>query len=239
MCGIAGIVSAEPRDLGPFLSSMLRVQQHRGPDGAGIVVGQRCQRRESLDRIEFNNQVGTAGLGHVRLAITGSAEGIQPFASADGRLHLLHNGEIYNYRQLRSDLELRGHRFATATDTEVIVHLYEEHGADCVQALRGMFAFAIWDGPRRRLQPLVKATAADAHPLVGVCNDPETVTGALAAAGFAQVELETIGNLARAWGRRLPTFAVGLAGDVIAQGSPSRRSTILASAVKPAGVSGR
>jgi SAM-dependent methyltransferase len=92
------------------------------------------------------------------------------------------------------------------------------------------------DRPRRRIQPLVKATAADAHPLVGVCNDPETVAGALAAAGFEQVELETVGNLARAWGRRLPTFAIGLAGDLIAQGSPSRRSTILASAVKPAGV---
>jgi SAM-dependent methyltransferase len=93
------------------------------------------------------------------------------------------------------------------------------------------------DGARHRIQPLVKASAADAHPLVGVCNDPETVTGALAGAGFERVELETIGNLARAWGRRLPMFAIGLAGDLIAQGSPSRRSTILASAVKPAGAS--
>jgi SAM-dependent methyltransferase len=94
------------------------------------------------------------------------------------------------------------------------------------------------DGPRRRIQPLVKATTADAHPLVGICNDPETVAGALAEAGFERVELETVGNLARAWGRRLPTFAIGLAGDLIAQGSPSRRSTILASAVKPAGAGG-
>jgi SAM-dependent methyltransferase len=92
---------------------------------------------------------------------------------------------------------------------------------------------AVPDGARRRIQPLVKETAADAHPLVGVCNDPEAVAGALTDAGFDQVELETVGNLARAWGRRLPTFAIGLAGDLIAQGSPSRRSTILASAVKP------
>ena len=92
------------------------------------------------------------------------------------------------------------------------------------------------DAARRRIQPLVKATVADAHPLVGSCNDPEAIERALVAAGFEQVELETVGNLARAWGRRLPTFAIGLAGDLIAQGSPSRRSTILASAVKPVGV---
>jgi hypothetical protein len=88
------------------------------------------------------------------------------------------------------------------------------------------------DGARRRLQPLIKETAADAHPLVGRCNDPEAVTATLADAGFEKIELETVGNLARAWGRRLPTFALGLAGDLIAQGSPSRRSTILAVARK-------
>ena len=89
------------------------------------------------------------------------------------------------------------------------------------------------DGARRRIQPLIKESAADAHPLVGSCNDPAVVAAALAGAGFEGIELETVGNLARAWGRRWPTFAVGLAGDLIAQGSPSRRSTILASAVKP------
>jgi SAM-dependent methyltransferase len=95
------------------------------------------------------------------------------------------------------------------------------------------------DGPRRRIQPFVKETAADAHPLVGACNDPAAVASALGAAGFEHVEIETVGNLARAWGRRWPTFIVGLAGDVVAQGSPSRRSTILASAVKPAGGAAR
>ncbi len=89
------------------------------------------------------------------------------------------------------------------------------------------------DGPRRRLQPMIKASAADAHPLVGACNDPATVHADLAAAGFGRIEVETVGNLARAWGRRLPTFALGLAGDLIAQPSPSRRSTILAVARKP------
>ena len=95
------------------------------------------------------------------------------------------------------------------------------------------------DGARHRIQPLIKASAADAHPLVGVCNEPETIAEALGGAGYEQIQIETVGNLARAWGRHLPTFAIGLAGDVIAQGSPSRRSTILASAVKPAGASGR
>jgi SAM-dependent methyltransferase len=89
------------------------------------------------------------------------------------------------------------------------------------------------DGARRRIQPIIKASVVDAHPLVGACNDPAVVAEALAEAGFEVVEVETVGNLARAWGRRLPTFALGLAGDVIAQASPSRRSTILAVARKP------
>jgi SAM-dependent methyltransferase len=83
------------------------------------------------------------------------------------------------------------------------------------------------DGLRRRLQPFLKATAADAHPLVGTCNDPATIRAALATAGFELIELGTAGNLARAWGRRLPTFALGLLGDLAAQPIPSRRSTIL------------
>lgn len=84
------------------------------------------------------------------------------------------------------------------------------------------------DALRRRVQPLVKSTAADAHPLVGACNDPATITRTLAAAGFREIHIETVGHLARAWGRTWPTFAVGLIGDVLAQGSPSRRSTIVA-----------
>jgi SAM-dependent methyltransferase len=81
---------------------------------------------------------------------------------------------------------------------------------------------------RQRLQPLVKSTAADAHPIVGACNDPAAITDALEAAGFYDVRLTTVGHLARAWGRTWPTFALGLAGDLIAQGAPSRRSTIVA-----------
>jgi SAM-dependent methyltransferase len=89
------------------------------------------------------------------------------------------------------------------------------------------------DRLRRRLQPFVKASAADAHPLVGICNDPATIRDALAAAGFEAIQLETIPHLARAWGRRLSTFALGTVGDLITLGTPSRRSTILAVARKP------
>ncbi len=83
-------------------------------------------------------------------------------------------------------------------------------------------------GLRQRLQPLIKSTAADAHPIVGACNDPSAITDALEAAGFREVRLTTVGHLARAWGRTWPTFVLGLVGDVIAQGAPSRRSTIVA-----------
>lgn len=84
------------------------------------------------------------------------------------------------------------------------------------------------DVVRRRLQPVVKATAADAHPLVGACNDPATITAALTAAGFRDIELTTVGHLARAWGRTWPTFALGLVGDLLVRSMPSRRSTIVA-----------
>lgn len=89
------------------------------------------------------------------------------------------------------------------------------------------------DGIRRRVQPLVKASAADAHPLVGACNDPAALERALTAAGFADVRIRTVGHLARAWGRHWPTYLVGLVGDVLAARLPSRRSTIVVSAAAP------
>ena len=84
------------------------------------------------------------------------------------------------------------------------------------------------DGPRRRLQPMVKATAGDAHPLVGACNDPAAIHAALANAGFREIRLTTVGHLARAWGRRWPTFLLGLVGDLLTSALSSRRSTIVA-----------
>jgi asparagine synthase (glutamine-hydrolysing) len=134
VCGIAGIVSQKHQAVNvEELRAMCAALVARGPDDEGTFVKD------------------GAGLAMRRLSIIDLATGHQPVSNEDGSIWVVLNGEIYNYRQLRSELERRGHRFATATDTEVIVHLYEEHGADCVQALRGMFAFAIWDGPRRRL----------------------------------------------------------------------------------------
>jgi asparagine synthase (glutamine-hydrolysing) len=129
MCAICGKVTlengapVEPR----LIRSMLDAVRYRGPDDEGLFVS------------------AQVGLGHRRLSIIGLDTGHQPLSNEDGTLWITFNGEIYNYQLLRKDLLSKGHRFATDTDTEVIVHLYEEHGADCVLHLRGMFAFAIWD----------------------------------------------------------------------------------------------
>lgn len=130
MCGIAGIISASNRGL---IRSMTQVMAHRGPDGEGYY--------ESDD----------IALGHKRLSIIDLQGGKQPIANEDGNLQLICNGEIYNSPELRTSLENRGHTFKTHTDVEVILHLYEEHGEQCVKHLRGMFAFAIWDRERKTL----------------------------------------------------------------------------------------
>ena len=134
MCGIAGIVALNSR---PVSSEQIRAMcaalAHRGPDDEGFY---------------FRPNVG---LGMRRLSIIDLATGQQPISNEDGSVWVVFNGEIYNFQELREDLEARGHRFRTATDTETIVHLYEERGARCVEQLRGMFAFALWDEPRRQL----------------------------------------------------------------------------------------
>ena len=106
---------------------------HRGPDSDGFYLD------------------GPVGLAARRLSIIDLDTGHQPISNEDGSVWLVFNGEIYNYKQLRSDLEGKGHRFRTATDTETIVHLYEEYGLRCVDSLRGMFAFALWDHAQKRL----------------------------------------------------------------------------------------
>lgn len=127
MCGIAGIVS---RNHGSDIRSMTQALVHRGPDGEGYYQD---------DRI---------ALGHRRLSIIDLQGGAQPIANETGTIQLICNGEIYNSPELRDRLIGAGHSFRTNTDVEVILHLYEEHGRDCVDHLRGMFAFAIWDSER-------------------------------------------------------------------------------------------
>ncbi|MFC4606815.1 asparagine synthase (glutamine-hydrolyzing) [Streptomyces maoxianensis] len=132
MCGVAGIVSTSPPDP-EQVRVMCRLIAHRGPDGEGYHTD------------------AHAALGMRRLAIIDVAGGAQPVYNEDGTVAAVFNGEIYNFAELRDQLAGRGHRFTTNSDTEVLVHLYEDHGEDMVGHLRGMFAFAIWDATRRRL----------------------------------------------------------------------------------------
>lgn len=135
MCGICGQLSFTGQDVqAASLERMAATLVHRGPDAQGIRV------------------MGPAALGQRRLSIIDlSPTGTAPLSNEDATIWATLNGEIYNFRELRADLSARGHQFRTGTDTEVLVHLYEEYGDDCVRRLDGMFAFAIWDARRQRL----------------------------------------------------------------------------------------
>jgi len=138
MCGICGVLnfgsSATPVDE-PTLRRMADTMAHRGPDSDGYFVAP-------------DHQIG---LGFRRLSIVDLATGDQPMSNEDDSVRLVFNGEIYNHADHRPRLEALGHRFRSRCDAEVVLHLYEEHGPDCVDHLRGMFAFAIWDSRRHRL----------------------------------------------------------------------------------------
>src|SRR6266542_39308 len=135
MCGIAGMLNfdssqkADPR----LLQRMCDAITHRGPDDQGFHVE------------------GPVGLGMRRLSIIDVGGGHQPLFNEDRSLSIVFNGEIYNHKEIRDELIGKGHTYATQTDTESILHLYEELGVHCVERLRGMFAFAIWDAPNQRL----------------------------------------------------------------------------------------
>jgi len=135
MCGIAGVIEFErgARVDPEALRRMCRVIAHRGPDDDGVYTD------------------GPVGIGMRRLSIVDLATGHQPLTNEDSSAWIVYNGEIYNHAELRPPLEARGHRYRTHSDTETIVHLYDEYGPDCVQHLRGMFAFAIWDARRQSL----------------------------------------------------------------------------------------
>ncbi|MGB5694819.1 MAG: asparagine synthase (glutamine-hydrolyzing) [Polyangiales bacterium] len=136
MCGIAGLLAVDPKAV-PDTSAVRRMcdaMVHRGPDDHGLRADGPCV------------------LGHRRLSIIDlRPEGAQPMTNEDDTVAIVVNGEIYNFAELRKALEERGHRFKSRSDSEVVLHLYEEHGVDFVEHLRGMFAIGLWDGPRRRL----------------------------------------------------------------------------------------
>jgi asparagine synthase (glutamine-hydrolysing) len=184
MCGLAGLMNlrGEAPVSRSLLIRMLSSLSHRGPDESGIY----------LDR--------QVGLGHARLSIIGVDDGMQPMANEDEGLWIIFNGEAFNYLELRRDLEKSGHRFATATDTEVVLHLYEEFGPSCLQRINGQFALAIWDARRQELflardrvgvRPLYLAQTAEQivfaseikalfqHPEVSRELDPESLEQAL------------------------------------------------------------
>ncbi|MFZ1984955.1 MAG: asparagine synthase (glutamine-hydrolyzing) [Desulfatitalea sp.] len=134
MCGIAGIANFKNRENQEILlNRMLRAISHRGPDATGLYLSDVC------------------GLGHARLSIIDLSGGHQPMHNEDRSIWIIFNGEIFNYPELREDLVRRGHRFYTQSDTEVIVHLYEEHGPDVFTHLNGQFAIAVWDERKRSL----------------------------------------------------------------------------------------
>src|SRR5215471_3091329 len=135
MCGIAGTFDRSRKDAvsEAQLRDMLATLRHRGPDEFGILLDHEI------------------GMGNARLSIIDLGGGSQPIANEDETLWIVFNGEIFNYIELRADLESRGHRFRTSSDTEVILHLYEEFGPDCLNQMNGQWGIAIWDTEKRRL----------------------------------------------------------------------------------------
>ncbi|MBP1859295.1 asparagine synthase (glutamine-hydrolyzing) [Rhizobium herbae] len=135
MCGFGGYFGdgVAPHDAQPLLHRMVAAIAHRGPDEQGVFAG------------------SAVGLGHARLSIVGLGDGQQPMTHSSGNFTIAFNGEIFNYVELRETLKAQGHVFRTGSDTEVILHLYERMGPDCVSLLNGDFAFAIWDAPRQRM----------------------------------------------------------------------------------------
>ena len=135
MCGIAGVYKAtiDQSDSPDILKRMLARIQHRGPDESGIFMGQNI------------------ALGNVRLSIIDLATGQQPISDAEGIFWIVFNGEVFNYIELKEELEARGHKFQTTCDTEVVLHLYMEYGADCLQKMNGQFALAIWNTEKKEL----------------------------------------------------------------------------------------
>jgi asparagine synthase (glutamine-hydrolysing) len=176
VCGIGAILDPAGTTGAEGAERIVEALRHRGPDGDAI------------------RRIGPVALAHTRLAIIDVEGGDQPLDSEDGHITAIVNGEIYNHRELRTGLEHRGHRFATHSDSEVVVHAYEEHGLDCVRRLNGIFAFVLWDDARRRL-----VAARDHFGVKPVYwwSDGRRVAiaseiGALLAAGFVRPRVDRV-----------------------------------------------
>jgi len=151
MCGIIGIYNYNNTPVDhSLLKKMADELVHRGPDDEGYFINSLDKRLES-PKWKYSGGPGNIGLGHRRLSIIDLSTGHQPMSNEDGTIWVSFNGEIYNFANTKAVLTDRGHVFQTNSDTEVIVHAYEEWGRDCVKYFRGMFAFAIWDGNKRSL----------------------------------------------------------------------------------------
>ena len=185
MCGIAGIVNkgANNPDLGEIVS-MISPLRYRGPDESGVYLD------------------GDVALGHLRLSIIGIDGGTQPIGNESGELWIVYNGEAYNYIELKEDLLSKGHRFVTRTDTEVLLHLYEEYGAACLERINGQFAFAIWDSRKREL--FLARDRVGIRPLyytwsAGRFLFASEIKAILAVDGKRELDLEALGQLFVFW----------------------------------------
>jgi len=176
MCGICGFVSLKPvKDGERILQRMVEALRHRGPDAFGVLMAGDAEMRrqgetgkESTDSPLHRFTVSHPYIGHTRLAIIDLSEaGKQPMPNEDGTVWVTYNGEIYNFLELRSLLEQKGHRFRSRTDTEVLVHAYEEWGDNFITKLRGMFAFAVWDNGLRTTGPRDNGTTGQRESKAG------------------------------------------------------------------------
>ena len=189
MCGIAGIVDARGRPIAREpLIEMTRALSHRGPDDEGFYFNRSAE--------QGSTRGASTALGHRRLKVIDLGSGTQPMSNRSGSLWIVFNGEIYNYQELREELVRRGYRFRTQSDTEVILHAYDAYGLGCLEHLRGMFAFGLWDQERQRLllardrlgkKPLVytlidgqllfasELQALTRHPAISRKVDPEAI----------------------------------------------------------------
>lgn len=186
MCAIAGIVNfSGPEEKLALLKKMIGLMRHRGPDEAGVYLGE------------------AAGLGHARLSIIDLSSGTQPICNEDRSLWIVYNGEIYNHPELRTGLEAKGHRFYTRTDTEVLIHLYEELGAGMFSRLNGQFALAIWDDRKRQL--LLGRDPVGIHPLFYTLQGRRLVLASEIKAFFAdpsiprRIDPQTLSDIFICW----------------------------------------